>query len=119
MSILKVATIQNSAGTEIYTAKGWINFNGVGTIAVRASGNFSSSVTDGGTGIYTINFTTAMIDTNYSPMLTTGSQITGGTWANIVPFAINLATTSLLIYCSYPPNGVLYDQQFVGAAIFR
>lgn len=48
-----------------YSARAWVNFNGSGTVAIRASGNVSS-VTDNSTGNYTINFTTAMPDTNYS-----------------------------------------------------
>lgn len=48
-----------------YVARAWVNFNGTGTVAIRASGNVSS-ITDNGTGDYTINFTTAMPDANYS-----------------------------------------------------
>ena len=48
-----------------YACRAWVNFNGTGTVAIRASGNVSS-VTDNGTGNYTINFTTAMPDTYYS-----------------------------------------------------
>ena len=48
-----------------YLCRAWVNFNGTGTVAIRASGNVSS-ITDNGTGRYTINFSTAMIDTNYS-----------------------------------------------------
>lgn len=47
------------------SAKAWINFNGTGTPAVRASYNVSS-ITDNGTGDYTINFTNALADTNYA-----------------------------------------------------
>jgi hypothetical protein len=43
----------------------WVNFNGTGTVAIRASYNVSS-ITDNGTGDYTVNFTTAMADANYS-----------------------------------------------------
>lgn len=68
MSTIKVTTIQNLAGTEVYTAKAWVNFNGTGTVAIRASGNVSS-ITDNGTGNYTINFTVAMTDANYSPQV--------------------------------------------------
>ena len=46
--------------------KAWVNFNGTGTVAIRASYNVSS-ITDNGTGDYTVNFTTAMPDANYSP----------------------------------------------------
>ena len=48
-----------------YGCRAWVNFNGTGTVAIRASGNVSS-ITDNGTGDYTINFTTAMSDANYS-----------------------------------------------------
>jgi hypothetical protein len=48
-----------------YGCRAWVNFNGTGTVAIRASGNVSS-ITDNGTGDYTINFTSAMPDTNYS-----------------------------------------------------
>jgi hypothetical protein len=52
-------------GTEIGTlCRAWVNFNGTGTVAIRASFNVSS-ITDRGTGKYTVNFTTAMPDANY------------------------------------------------------
>ena len=47
------------------SAKAWVNFNGTGTVAIRASYNVSS-VTDNGTGDYTVNFTNAFSDANYS-----------------------------------------------------
>jgi hypothetical protein len=48
-----------------YASRAWVNFNGTGTVAIRASGNVSS-ITDNGTGDYTVNFTTAMPDANYA-----------------------------------------------------
>ena len=48
-----------------YGCRAWVNFQGTGTVSIRASGNVSS-ITDGGTGIYTVNFTTAIVDTNYA-----------------------------------------------------
>lgn len=48
----------------IYGARAWVNFNGTGTVAIRASGNVSS-ITDNGVGDYTVNFSTAMPDANY------------------------------------------------------
>jgi hypothetical protein len=45
--------------------RAWVNFNGTGTVAISGSGNVSS-ITDNGVGLYTINFTTAMPDTNFS-----------------------------------------------------
>ena len=53
-----------SAGVA-YGCRAWVNFDGTGTVAIRASGNVSS-ITDNGTGDYTVNFTTAMPDANYS-----------------------------------------------------
>ena len=56
----------NASGTApIYACRAWVNFNGTGTVAIRASGNVSS-ITDNGVGNYTVNFITAMPDTNYS-----------------------------------------------------
>jgi hypothetical protein len=56
-----------------YGCRAWVNFNGTGTPAIRASGNVTS-ITDNGTGDYTINFTTAMPDANYSIVGMTGAQ---------------------------------------------
>jgi hypothetical protein len=47
-----------------YGCRAWVNFNGTGTVAIRASGNVTS-ITDNGTGDYTVNFTNAMPDANY------------------------------------------------------
>jgi hypothetical protein len=49
----------------VNVAKAWVNFNGTSTVAIRASFNVSS-ITDNGTGDYTVNFTTALADGNYS-----------------------------------------------------
>jgi hypothetical protein len=60
------AQIPTVSGTApLYMARAWVNFNGTGTVAIRASGNVTS-ITDNGTGNYTVNFTTAMPDANYS-----------------------------------------------------
>lgn len=71
MSTLVAQTISNgtvstsSANVIQGSAKAWVNFNGTGTVAIRASYNVSS-ITDNGTGDYTVNFTNAMPDANYS-----------------------------------------------------
>jgi hypothetical protein len=49
----------------INAVNAWVNFNGTGTVAIRASYNVSS-ITDRGTGQYTVNFTNAMSDANYA-----------------------------------------------------
>ena len=65
MSTIKVDTIKNTSNVEVFTAKAWVNFKGTGAVAIRASGNVTS-ITDNGTGDYTVNFTTAMTDANYA-----------------------------------------------------
>lgn len=73
MSTIKATTLSNLAGSKTVptdtvvdgSAKAWVNFNGTGTIAIRRAFNVSS-ITDNGTGDYTVNFTNAMVDGNYS-----------------------------------------------------
>lgn len=73
MSTLKVGTVADTSGNNGSTpaaiangiAKAWVNFNGIGTVTIRASYNVSS-ITDNGVGDYTVNFTTALVDANYS-----------------------------------------------------
>jgi hypothetical protein len=48
--------------------RAWVNFNGTGTVAIRESFNVSS-ITDNGTGDYTVNFATALVDANYAVAL--------------------------------------------------
>lgn len=52
--------------------KAWVNFNGTGTVAIRASYNVSS-ITDNGVGNYTMNFATALADANYVPVALCGN----------------------------------------------
>jgi hypothetical protein len=66
----------NSGYGSVATAFGcraWVNFNGTGTVSIRASGNVSS-ITDNGTGDYTVNFTTALTDANYSASAGCGNE---------------------------------------------
>jgi len=73
MSTLRLDTIQDQAGNnastpdEIYSgrAKAWVNFDGTGTVSIRADFNVSS-ITDNGTGDYTINYSNSFSDSNYA-----------------------------------------------------
>jgi hypothetical protein len=72
MSTIKATTLSTQSNATVPidtvvngTAKAWVNFNGTGTVAIRASFNVAS-ITDNGVGDYTANFTTAMVDSNYS-----------------------------------------------------
>lgn len=55
---------QPDGSAPLYMCRAWVNFNGTGTVAIRASGNVSS-ITDDGTGLYVVNFTNTMPDSNY------------------------------------------------------
>lgn len=57
-------------------ALAWVNFNGTGTVAIRSSYNVSS-ITDNGTGDYTVNYTNAFTDANYA-VCVNGYQTTSG-----------------------------------------
>jgi len=73
-----IKTLFNASGSApVYACRAWVNFNGQGTVAIRSSGNVSS-ITDNGTGNYTINFTTAMQDANYSIAGTLREDTSGG-----------------------------------------
>lgn len=119
MSTLKVNAIQGTDGVERYMARAWVNFNGTGTVAIRAAGNVSS-ITDNGVGNYTVNFTTAMPDANYcvNPMArdnginTFIGSLSGGA-------GLNTKTTSALQVCSATSGGTLTDTSEYNVAIFR
>ena len=72
----QIATALNASGSApLYACRAWVNFNGTGTVAIRNSGNVSS-ITDGGTGFYTVNFTTSMPDTDYCVTSVTNANVT-------------------------------------------
>jgi hypothetical protein len=86
-----VKTALNASGdTPIYACRAWVNFNGTGTVAIRASGNVSS-ITDNGTGDYTVNFATAMPDANYV-MAGSGMEENGLNTGPTYQSAISLAS---------------------------
>lgn len=113
MSTIKVNTIQNQAGVEVYTAKAWVNFNGTGTVAIRASGNVAS-ITDNGTGDYTINFATALADANYCAVAL-GNTASGYLIRGADDFAAR--TTSAFRVTTYTLAGATQDSSIVNVAI--
>jgi hypothetical protein len=72
-----VTTAKLGSGEASGLCKAWVNFNGTGTVAIRASYNVSS-ITDNGVGDYTVNFTTALADANYAVALACVSLTTSG-----------------------------------------
>lgn len=121
MSTLRVNTLQNAAGTGqpamSGAAKAWVNFNGTGTVAIRASFNVTS-ITDNGTGDYTVNFTTAMVDANYS-MIGTSSLPSGGSDRRVVATNLNTTPTASAVRISVGYGATADDQTYVQVAIFR
>lgn len=107
------------SGSTSYPAfwcRAWVNFNGTGTVAIRASGNVTS-ITDNGTGEYTINFTTAMPDANYATVL-------GGNWSGTAAITSIAAasptySTSAVKVQIVDRNGTAQDISIVSAAIIR
>ena len=102
-----LATISGTA--PLYMCRAWVNFNGTGTVAIRASGNVSS-ITDGGAGVYTVNFTTTMVDSNYSAV---AAQVTDG-------YATRVDVPSIAIVRIVTFVGTtISDASSVSVAIFR
>ena len=83
-------------GTGATTCKAWVNFNGTGTVAIRDSYNVSS-ITDVGTGLYTVNFTSNMSNANYSVTSTAKESTTSSHSSNVdrlmlpsrIPFSVS------------------------------
>jgi hypothetical protein len=85
--------------------KAWVNFDGTGTPAIRGSFNVSS-ITDNGTGDYTVNFTTAMPNANYSALVTAG--VTGNASGSNPEFygkVSNFLTSSVGANCRAATGG--------------
>lgn len=121
-------TVLNDATVGVCRA--WVNFNGTGTVAIRASFNVTS-ITDNGIGDYTVNFTTAISDANYTVSICENASTTANDSA-VSSFGILLAgilgsaantksTTALRILARYiltTATGV-FDPNECNVAIFR
>jgi hypothetical protein len=116
------ATVSGTA--PLYACRAWVNFDGTGVVAIRASGNVSS-ITDNGTGDYTVNFTTAMPDANYSingnvqgnigtnnPPTVSINSSNASNWTNQAP------TTSAFRFVT-AQGATSFDSVYVNVAIFR
>jgi hypothetical protein len=97
-------------------AKAWVNFDGTGTVAIRDSFNVSS-ITDNGTGNYTVNFTTAMPNANYSWAGTAGNTTNNAPFVNTAFNNALYSTTQLTVQC-WQYNGVDTDCSIVNVAVF-
>jgi hypothetical protein len=119
MSTLRVNTLQNAAGTGqpamSGAAKAWVNFNGTGTVAIRASFNVTS-ITDNGTGDYTVNFTNALEDANFCGLV--AFQSTNSTVTNTWNFIASANTTSSARIAYYASSAAT-DNAYVNVSVFR
>jgi hypothetical protein len=125
MSTLSVGTLENvlagappvvrdANGVEIGTfCRAWVNFNGTGTVAIRASFNVSG-ITDHGTGEYSVNFINAMPDENYAPI-----GYGGETAAALNQRTISRTSTGYRFFTSTVGSGSTLDIAAVFCAVFR
>lgn len=118
----QIKTALNASGTApIYACRAWVNFNGTGTVAIRASGNVSS-ITDLGVGSYTVNCTIPMPDANYCVVFS-GSNVWG---VNNMCYSVAtngaseaIPTTTSISVTSINQNGVSGDSKYSMVSIFR
>jgi hypothetical protein len=109
-----------SGSAPIYAARAWVNFNGTGTVAIRASGNVSS-ITDNGTGDYTVNFTTAMSDANYA-VKSSGANtlpLSASQGFNNGTASAPTSASAARVVCFVNSTTALTDLEAVEVAIFR
>jgi hypothetical protein len=126
---LTISTLNNDTGVLATQngmtgiCKAWVMFNGTGTVSIYGSFNVSS-ITDNGTGDYTINFTTAMPNTNYNVVgnaSNTGvysgvcAQINSTSAGGNLTSAPTTTTTRLVVS---QPNIGYVDSAYVTASIF-
>ena len=109
----------NATGSApVFACRAWVNFDGTGTVSIRESGNVSS-ITDNGTGDYTVNFATAMEDGNYCVCGSTTDESA----ANIRSSAfkpISLTTSNAQFKTGdSATTSVFEDHSKVSVAIFR
>jgi hypothetical protein len=117
----RITTALNASGSApIYACRAWVNFDGTGTPAIRASGNVSS-ITDNGTGLYTVNFTTAMPDANYCVIGTSGGPSgASGDDSAVTLGAVPSSTSStpIIRFRDFTDNNMT-DIQYGAIAVFR
>ncbi len=101
-----------------FLCRAWVNFNGTGAIVIRASGNVSS-ITDNGTGDYTVNFTTSMPDANYSYSGNCNNAASGAARYLVSASTANFLAASLRLNCIFAGDGSLSDSGSTTVSVFR
>ena len=95
-------------------SKAWVNFNGVGVIAIRDAENVGS-ITDNGVGDYTANFATAMVDANYTANLSgrLNSEVGGLNFGIVVYSNATYLAGSIRVATGTSQNNVAADSPTV------
>ena len=102
-----------------YGVRAWVNFDGTGTVAIRESGNVSS-ITDNGTGNYTINFATALVDSSYTVCGSTMRGVTNTDNNLFLPLNGTYTTAACQVMAAASSSsGLLLDCVIVNVNIFR
>ena len=112
----QVPTVSGTA--PLYMCRAWVNFNGTGTVAIRASGNVSS-ITDNGVGDYTVNFTTAMPDANYSIVALGSNTTTYNQFVQIYNLTTPTASLVRIRGAASFTAGTNEDSTYMSVAVFR
>lgn len=99
-----------SGNAPSYAARAWVNFNGTGAVKINGSGNVSS-ITDNGTGDYTVNFSTAMPNTNYATVFGVGDDLGGASLPKIITVGNSTTApkTKTVNACRIGFGGDVYD----------
>lgn len=109
----------NDDGSENYKCRAWVNFNGTGVVAIRASGNVSS-ITDGGAARYRINLSSAMPDENYVVAGSVNPNGSSGSYMGSGVTTVLGANTASQVQIELRDNTNNYtDTDTVMVAIFR
>jgi hypothetical protein len=115
----RITNALNATGSApIYACRAWVNFNGTGTVAIREDGNVSS-ITDNGTGDYTVNFTTAMPDANYCVMALGFASAADSTTLRGVHQKGTPTTSGVRLVFMNGINNSTYDGEYCTVAVFR
>jgi hypothetical protein len=107
-------TVSPTTGTApYYGARAWVNFNGTGTVAIRVSSNVSS-IGDTGNGSYTVNFSSAMPDANYSAVCDAQAAT-----SNLFGTFVDSFSTGSFRVVTVNSSSSTTDSPIVCAAVFR
>ena len=121
--IIKKGLFNAQGEAPVYACRAWVNFNGMGVVAIRESGNVSS-ITDNGVGRYAVNFITSQTNTNYavSQSIDTDQDAVSQFIGSAIPRASfiqeSLKSTSGFQFFTGATDGTKLDFRGINLAIF-